>query len=182
MSDLEKPTSLDRTDTAALRWDANSFSMISVFEAHWQTICSEFESIRAHLHPWVEHKLYRTGWQVYGLFDFPHGQALTANVARCPVTSALIQRELPQHGAAGFSVLEPGTEIQPHEGYAGNFLRFHLGLIVPEGDCCLQVEDATWSWQAGRGFVFDDRRRHAAWNRTASERVILLVDFVADEP
>jgi aspartyl/asparaginyl beta-hydroxylase (cupin superfamily) len=115
---------------------------------------------------------------VFGLFGFPHGEPLEAGAQACPETSALIARHVPTHGAAGFSLLEPGTRIQPHEGYAGRFLRCHLGLDVPAGDCALRIEDETRRWEAGKVLIFDDRLTHAAWNLTRHDRIVLLIDFV----
>jgi len=75
-------------------------------------------------------------------------------------------------------VLRPGTRIQPHSGYPGPFLRCHLALRVPAGDCALRVAGETRRWQEGDVLVLDDRVEHEAWNLTAEERVVLLFDFV----
>ena len=127
---------------------------------------------------WVERDLYDEGWQVYGLYDFPYGHEIAPNVARCPFTAELIARHVPRHGAAGFSRLKPGTHINPHQGYQGEFLRCHLGLDVPEGDCTLRVGDETRKWANGAALIFDDRLEHEAVNRTPHARVVLLVDFI----
>ena len=82
------------------------------------------------------------------------------------------------HGAVGFSVLRADTRIASHQGYPGLFLRCHLGLEVPDGDCALKVGDEVRHWQTGKVLIFDDRLQHEAWNMTAQERVILLLDFV----
>ena len=115
---------------------------------------------------------------MFGLFDFPHGRPLAGNVERCPTTARLVAEHVPAHGAAGFSVLLPGTHIRPHRGYAGPFLRLHLALSVPAGDCALCVQGERRPWVEGEALVLDDRLEHEAWNRTGEERVVLLVDFV----
>jgi aspartyl/asparaginyl beta-hydroxylase (cupin superfamily) len=74
-------------------------------------------------------------------------------------------------------VLRPGTRIQPHSGYQGPFLRCHLGLSVPAGDCGLRVGGETRAWREGETLVLDDRLEHEAWNLTSSERVVFLLDF-----
>lgn len=81
---------------------------------------------------------------------------------------------------AGYSALAPGAFISPHKGYTGDVLRFHFGLVVPEGDCQLRVGDAHFHWQKGNALVFDDTILHSAWNNTARERVILLLDVRRD--
>jgi aspartyl/asparaginyl beta-hydroxylase (cupin superfamily) len=163
-------------------YPANLFPFTAVLERHWHTIRDEYAGIRHNLMDWVEKELYGEGWQVFGLFDFPHGAAMPENNHRCPVTTALVSEWVPRHGAVGFSVLKPMTRIKPHQGYAGSFLRCHLGLQVPAGECALQVGDDVKTWQEGRALVFDDRVQHAAWNLTDQERVLLLVDFVPDSP
>lgn len=154
------------------------FPFAAVLEAHAERIRAEFARVRERMIDWVERDLYGEGWKVFGLFDFPHGQPLDDGVRACPETATLIARHIPTHGAAGFSLLRPGTRIRPHEGYAGRFLRCHLGLEVPAGDCGLRIEDETYRWQAGRTVIFDDRLMHEAWNLTPHDRVVLLIDFV----
>lgn len=150
----------------------------SVLERNWRSIRDDYHAVRHELIDWVERELYDEGWKVFGLFDFPHGRPIEANVAKCPTTAALIAEHIPRHGAAGFSVLAPRTRIRSHVGYQGQFLRCHLGLEVPPGDCALRVGEETRRWEAGRVLVFDDRVDHEAWNLTDEARAVLLVDFV----
>ena len=160
-------------------YDPHAFRFAEPLEAGWRAILQEYHSVQDQLIDWFETELYGEGWKVYGLFDFPHGRPLPANIAQCPQTAALVERHVPRHGAAGFSVLLPGTRIQPHRGYAGEFLRCHLGLSVPAGDCGLRVGSEIRNWQEGKVMIFDDRDEHAAWNMTPEARVVLLVDFIA---
>jgi beta-hydroxylase len=154
------------------------FPFTAVLEQHADRIRAEFQSVRGQMVDWVERELYGAGWKVFGLYDFPHGAPLPAGVRACPHTAALIARHVPTHGAAGFSLLEPGTRIQPHQGYAGRFLRCHLGLEIPAGECALRIEDETRRWETGRTLIFDDRLVHEAWNLTPQARAVLLIDFV----
>jgi ornithine lipid ester-linked acyl 2-hydroxylase len=155
-----------------------AFPFTQALEHNWRDIHREYLGIRNSLVDWVERELYGKGWQVYGLFDFPHGAPMAEGVARCPLTAALVQAHIPRHGAVGFSVLQPNTRIQRHQGYQGQFLRCHLGLDVPDGDCRLQLEDESRAWENGKSLVFDDRHWHEAWNMTERERVVLLIDFI----
>jgi len=163
-------------------FDANRFEFTALLEAQWRAIRTEYAAVNDRAVDWSERELYGEGWKVYGLFDFPHGEPLAANTARCPLTADLVARHVPTHGAAGFSILKPGTRIQPHNGYRGRFLRCHLALTVPEGDCGLKVAGETRRWQEGKVLIFDDRVEHEAWNDTARERVVLLIDFIPEEP
>ena len=154
------------------------FPFAEKLEASWREIYQEYLGIEDLLEPWVEAKLHDGGWRTYGIFGFPHGEAIPEAVERCPFTASLVEEHIPTHGAVGFSVLAPQTQIRPHEGYQGDFLRCHLGLRVPEGDCGLRVAGATQRWHDGRVLVFDDRNWHDAWNLTEHERVLLLIDFL----
>jgi beta-hydroxylase len=147
-------------------------------ESHWQRIYEEYLGVQTEFVDWVERELYGEGWQVFGLYNFPYGQPIADNVARCPFTAELIARHIPRHGAAGFSRLRSGTRIQPHRGYQGPFLRCHLGLDVPHGDCALEVEGERRRWANGAAMIFDDRVWHSAWNLTDLARVVLLIDFI----
>ena len=127
---------------------------------------------------WSEQHLYDGNWEVFGLFDFPNGNEIIKNTALCPVTTRLIKDNILTHGAVGFSKLAANTVIKPHKGYQGNFLRLHLGLQIPLGDCGLKSNDTVYRWESGKTFVFDDRQQHEAWNKTNNDRVVLIIDFV----
>lgn len=163
-------------------YDARLFPFTEALERNWRQVYEEFLAVRHDVDDWPERDLYKEGWKVFGLFDFNDGQPLKANARRCPFTTELIEREVPSHGAGGFSVLKPQTIIYPHEGYQGPWLRCHLPLQVPDGDCGLRVGGVAHRWEPGRVMVFDDRFTHEAWNRTDSERAILLFDFVPPAP
>lgn len=160
--------------------DTDDYAFTAALARMWRPIYEEYCGVRDRVIDWIEPELYGEGWKVFGLFDFPHGRPLAESIALCPTTAALVDRHIPSHGAAGFSILKPGTRIKPHLGYQGDFLRFHLGLRVPPGDCGLRVGQDTRAWRDGEALVFDDRVEHEAWNLTEQERVILLVDFVPE--
>ena len=54
-------------------------------------------------------------------------------------------------------------------------LTVHLPLIVP-GQCAFRVGGETRDWVEGEALVFDDTIEHEAWNDSASDRVILILD------
>lgn len=158
--------------------DPRRFPFTARLQESWQAVRAEYEAVTAHLIDWFERELYGEGWQVFGLYDFPRGRPLAENVGRCPLTASLVAQHVPRHGAAGFSVLRAGTRIQPHRGFPGEYLRCHLALKVPGGDCGLKVAGETRRWREGEVLVFDDRVDHEAWNDAPAERVVLLLDFV----
>lgn len=158
--------------------DPANFHFLAALEAQWQTIHAEFLAVQHELVNYVEAHLYERGWQVVGLWNLPHREPLPESPLRCPQTAALIEKHVPSHGAVAFSVLESGTRIRPHCGRPGPYLRAHLGLEVPEGDCRIRVANEIRSWSVGRALVLDDRLEHEAWNGSGERRVVLLFDFI----
>lgn len=115
------------------------------------------------------------------LFFYRHGERFDANCARCPVTTAAMER-LPRvairdHGPEIlFSLLRPGAHILPHRGVTNARVVAHLPLVVPPG-CALHVlGEEPHAWREGEVMVFDDTFEHEAWNRSGELRVILLMD------
>jgi hypothetical protein len=74
-----------------------------------------------------------------------------------------------------FSRLQPGAHIPPHFGAANNRLTVHLPLIVP-GDCSIRIGSELHVWREGELFAFDDSFEHEAWNRSSSDRVVLIFE------
>lgn len=129
----------------------------------WQTIRRDAERLLPEFTPWPE-PLHSGGWSTYALKwqgKVRHG--LYPWLYRGDVVNA------------GFSLLQPGTEIVPHYGYTSDVLRYHLGLDCPE-NCGIEVDGQRYTWRDGESFVFDDTLLHSAWNRGDRPRLILLVD------
>ncbi len=164
-------------DTAAFP-ESLALHFAHELRSSWRSIYEEFLSKQNELEAYIETGLYNRGWEVLALWNLPHRESLPEATKRFPLTATLLERLVPTHGAVAFSVLAPGTHIRPHTGRAGPYLRCHLGLEVPQGDCGLRVGSETRSWIAGELLVFDDRLEHEAWNRTSQRRVVLLFDFI----
>lgn len=81
--------------------------------------------------------------------------------------------------SAMFSVFQPGARLAPHRGPYAGLLRYHLALIVPPAveECALVLNGKTRHWREGESLVFDDTFEHEAYNRAATERVVLFLDF-----
>ncbi|MCA8963867.1 MAG: aspartyl/asparaginyl beta-hydroxylase domain-containing protein [Planctomycetes bacterium] len=119
-----------------------------------------------------------TGWKWFGLYGGSAVDVEANNRVRCPATAAACAA-VPGLVNAGFSWFRPGTHLYPHRGEMQGVLRCHLPLLVPEGDLGMSFGDEVCRWVAGRCLVFDDTVEHEAWNRAASDRVVLLVTFAA---
>ena len=75
-----------------------------------------------------------------------------------------------------FSVLEPGSRIEPHVGISNARIIAHFPLIVP-GNCGFRVGGETRRWKPGKALIFDDMTMHEAWNDSDRIRVVLIADL-----
>ena len=150
-------------------------STIELLEANWGGIRNDCRSVASPYMPWPEHSIYKGRWDVYGIYDLK-GNRIDEHAAECPFTTSILQ-QIPNLRTAGFSMLGAGCHITPHKGYTDDVLRCHLGLIIPEGDCALRVEQTSYKWKEGKAFIFNDRLLHEAWNRTDYPRYVLLLDL-----
>jgi beta-hydroxylase len=116
-------------------------------------------------------------WKSFFFYGF--GARSKANCRRCPRTAELISR-VPGMTTAFFSILLPGARLPPHTGPWKGFVRYHLGLIVPEPAerCGIIVGGEEAHWREGGSLVFDDTYLHSAWNDTSGTRVVLFLDVV----
>jgi len=155
-------------------------SGFKVLEDNYEIIKSEYEQIKDDLIDWHQNHLYseKDGWKVYPIFSYPKGEDCKGFTEKVPQTANLIRNNIKHYSTAGFSRLKAGEVIQPHVGRQGIFLRYHLGIDVPNGDCGLKCDNKIHRWENGKSFVFDDRLEHSAWNKTNQDRIILLIDYV----
>jgi beta-hydroxylase len=81
---------------------------------------------------------------------------------------------------AFFSILGPGARLPPHRGPWRGFIRYHLGLMVPEpaDKIGILVGGEEAHWREGGSLMFDDTYEHSVWNDTAGTRVVLFLDVV----
>ncbi len=118
-------------------------------------------------------------WDAF--FFYRHGKRYESNHQRCPKTSALLDaqdlcRIDAQAPEVCFSIMRPGTRIQPHHGVTNARVVVHIPLVVPPG-CFLELTGVgRHHWREGVANVFDDTFEHAAENPTTSPRGILLLD------
>lgn len=128
-------------------------------------------------------------------FMMKSGTFVEPNCSMVPKTTAVL-RSMPSVRNAFFSILEPRQYISPHFGYYKGFVRYHLGVIIPNDnagkECWLRVNaDAAdnrrrdkdlidrgekYYWRNGKGVVFDDTNLHDAANDSDQVRVVLWLD------
>ncbi|HXX67838.1 MAG TPA: aspartyl/asparaginyl beta-hydroxylase domain-containing protein [Polyangiaceae bacterium] len=129
-------------------------------------------------------------------FMFKSHRFIAENCALAPRTAELL-RGIPGLYTAFFSVLEGHQYITPHWGYWKGFLRYHLGVIIPNNNadraCWLRVNadpqdnarhdkalierGEKYYWHEGEGVMFDDTFLHDANNGSDEVRVVLWLDI-----
>jgi aspartyl/asparaginyl beta-hydroxylase (cupin superfamily) len=119
-------------------------------------------------------------WKTMGLFFW--NMRMHDNCKRCPNTTRVLE-SIPHLTAGSLSVLEPHSNINPHQGDTDAIVRCHLALTVPAGlpQCGFQVGKESRPWREGRTLIFCDAQTHMAWNQTDQRRVIMILDVVRPE-
>lgn len=110
-----------------------------------------------------------------------NGEVVSDHAAAAPATmKALEAAPIPvikgRSPMALWSLLKPGTHIQPHHGMLNTRLIVHVPLIT-NPDCAIRVGPETRQWEPGKALIFDDSFEHEAWNRGRDTRVILLFEI-----
>ena len=161
-------------------WFQPDCSPVAVeLERRFSAIRAEIMALEPSRYAPESERIERTGdWDVVFLYE--RGRRHDEVCEACPVTTSVIEGEGPMRTAAGLiyvSRMRAGSHISAHRGPTNLRLRCHLGIKVPDGDCAIRVDDETRSWSEGRCLVFDDSHEHEAWNRTAEDRIVLIVDL-----
>ncbi|RZS36802.1 aspartate beta-hydroxylase/beta-hydroxylase [Herbihabitans rhizosphaerae] len=119
-------------------------------------------------------------WKIFYLWAM--GERAEPNSSRCPATTAALAK-IPNLFQAFFSVLEPGKSVPEHEGPYCGYLRYHLGMVVPdERPPRIRVKDTEYTWREGESVLFDDSWNHEVYNDCPQERVVLIVDVLRPMP
>lgn len=134
-------------------------------------------------------------------FMFKSGSFIEENCRLAPKTTELL-RQIPNVYTIFFSVLDPHQHIPPHFGYYKGFLRYHLGVIIPQDNvdrrCWLRINadladnrlrdkslidrGETYYWKEGAGVMFDDTFLHDAANESDEVRVVMWMDVARRMP
>lgn len=119
-------------------------------------------------------------WKTMGLYYWKY--KIHRNCRRCPETMKIIRR-IPNLTSFSVSVLEPGSNINPHQGDTDAIIRCHVGLVVPGRlpEIGFQVGGEIRSWEEGKALPFCDAITHTAWNHTDKRRLIINLDVMRPE-
>lgn len=147
---------------------------------------------------YTERGIHTIQWKAFMLKS---GTFIPENCALAPKTAAALQPMTTVYNAF-FSILEPHQYVSPHWGYYKGFVRYHLGVVIPENNanrkCWLRVNvdpadnarrdkslienGPKYYWQNGRGVMFDDTNLHDAANDSDEVRVVLWLDVARKLP
>jgi len=127
----------------------------------------------------THHQTYLTGKGDWKIFSLTRGKyRYKQNCGLCPETTKIID-SLPICWDGGgnifFSVIQPGTHLNPHCGHTNTRIRYHLG-IETSGSGKIRVGTESRTWQNGKCFVFDDSFIHEVYHNSSDRRVVLIVD------
>ena len=123
----------------AFERDLREYPELSVLAANYPVIRTECESlIRSQLRiPGMEELTSYTSGGIHQIawksFMFKSGEFIEENCALAPKTARLL-RGIPGVYTAFFSVLEPNQHIKAHWGYWKGFVRYHLGVVIPDNN------------------------------------------------
>jgi aspartate beta-hydroxylase len=85
---------------------------------------------------------------------------------------------------AFLSILDPYVNIPIHTGYCGMFLRYHIGIDIPEYENkkpFIVCGGQKYQWQNGKGVIFDDMYPHYVENPTPYKRIVLYIDLIRND-
>ncbi|MFW6049933.1 MAG: aspartyl/asparaginyl beta-hydroxylase domain-containing protein [Myxococcota bacterium] len=187
---------------------AGEYPELAVLEREHATIRRECEALLPRKEAMVDmerlggaytrSKVHTVRWKT---FMFKSGRFVEDNCRLAPSTAEML-RSVPGLYTAFFSVLDPHQHIPPHWGYWKGFLRYHLGVIVPNdnanGECWIRVNSdpddnrgrdpsaiergRRYYWREGEGVLFDDTFLHEARNESDQVRVVLFLDVARKMP
>lgn len=166
--------------------EPRDFPFVEPLQAAWREIRHELQTLPRDefLHYGLD-DAHTGDWLVFPLVHRlpgepgPLGEGAARNAGRCPVTEALLDR-IPDLLLAGFSLLGPGARIFSHSDHdVPPAHRCHLGLVSNPG-ARFALGGQVRPWLEGECLVFDSGREHEAVNEGPVDRVILLLDVLAE--
>ena len=119
-------------------------------------------------------------WNVFLLHLL--GRQVAAGEKLCPGTCRIVSG-IPGVVQAFFSILEPGKKVPLHNGPYFGYLRYHLGLQVPNvNPPFLRINNQRYRWREGEAVLFDDSWPHEVVNTSNESRAVLIIDVMRPMP
>jgi beta-hydroxylase len=117
-----------------------------------------------------------------GLFLKKTGKINNEMIKYFPKTINLLKND--EIHSAFFSILDPEVEIPPHIGYYKGYLRYHIGIVIPNNEIndinkkpYIVCGNERYYWKTGEGVMFDDMYLHYVKNPTQNMRCVLYLDI-----
>ena len=167
-------------------FDENDFTWTKTLKENWQIIRDEMLQLLAEqpnqLKPYFSENLVfpPKHWKTAGFYFWKW--RVHSNCNQCPKTMEILD-SIPNLTGGSLSILEPGANINPHQGDTNAHVKVHLGLVIPADlpDCGFQVGDDIRAWNEGELLLFCDAHRHTAWNHSKQRRLIFIIDVIRPE-
>jgi beta-hydroxylase len=170
-------------------YQCSDFSWIQAIEKNHSEILREYIEIKGNsklsdinqISDEQKSVVEKDKWFFFPLYAY--GIPIQKNLELCPVTAQTI-KHITNVTTVFFSVLTANTYVKPHRGAFKGYLRYHLGVQIPNDfDCCgIRIRNKIYHWENGKSLIFDDTYIHDAWNESSEDRVVLYVDFVRPMP
>ena len=159
---------------------AEYFPELNELENNWETIRDEALQLFENGYISIKEDLpassfYKDGrWTSFYLkvydCDIPSARELA------PKTMELLNR-IPNINLALFACLNPGRKLKDHHDPFAYTVRYSLGLSTPNSDkCAIVVDGDSYTWEDGKGILFDETFLHSTHNETDKPRIILMTD------
>ena len=178
----ERPTFFDIEQT---------FPSLNKITQHFATIKQEFAQVLANTEKLPRYhdidpgevdisNATKQNWNVFMLYLL--GYQLDKAQTLCPITCDLV-KSIPNAIQAFFSILEPGKSIPLHKGPYIGYLRYHLGIHIPQNNPPqIIVNNQAYTWRLGEGVLFDDSWPHEVKNDSDEYRAVLIIDVLRPMP
>jgi len=170
-------------DLDARPWhDAGAFPWLAQFAPAHAAIRAELDAFlaqqevtfRDYVGPVLHERADAGEWHVLYL-DY-RGHRWADHCRLFPRLMELVDRVPRRSGTVFVSRLTPGAHIPAHCGATNTQLTCHFGIVVPEG-VELRVGHEVRRQPEGVCTVFDDSFEHEVWNRAATPRYNVFVQF-----
>ncbi|MFV0821577.1 aspartyl/asparaginyl beta-hydroxylase domain-containing protein [Tatlockia micdadei] len=168
-----------------------TFPALNEITKHFSIIKKEFENVLSNSHQLPRYHDIDPGeadisdatqknWNVFMLYLL--GYQLERAETLCPTLCNLI-KQVPNLIQAFFSILEPGKSIPLHKGPYIGYLRYHLGIHVPQNNPPqIIVNNQPYTWREGEAVLFDDSWPHEVRNESDDYRAVLIIDVLRPMP
>jgi len=168
----------------SLKWDLTEIQVESIYvkencaiigkNKSDKFIWNEVEQKNNHL-GWIETET--PGWLSFGIIF--NTEYCIENSQYCKNTILLLEHLKKQFNIihAGYSWFKPHTILKSHcDNNPNGEITMHIGIDVPD-NCWLIYDDGKKKYQHKNGefIVFNPQQKHGAFNKSNSDRIILLI-------